>query len=146
MELNSKINCVATLSATVHRKNGTVEMLGVISKKDYRQGFRWYHRLARYFGFAAAAILAAKLGLGHIPMMLGLVTTAGVNYMAADFASGGVSPTISGFKYHDSGTGTNAASVSALRPFSLPSSSPERASTKRPPLPAFSAPSEPGWF
>jgi hypothetical protein len=41
----------------------------------------------------------------------GLVTTAGVNYMATDFTSGGATPTISGFKYHDCGTGTNAAAT-----------------------------------
>jgi hypothetical protein len=41
----------------------------------------------------------------------GIVTTAGVNYMASDFASGGSTPTISGFKFHDSGVGTTAAAV-----------------------------------
>jgi len=43
--------------------------------------------------------------------LLAIVTTAGVNYMATDFASGGVTPTISGFKFHDSGTGAVAAAT-----------------------------------
>lgn len=39
----------------------------------------------------------------------GVVTTAGVNYMAADFAAG--ANDINLFKFHDSGTGTNAAVI-----------------------------------
>jgi hypothetical protein len=42
------------------------------------------------------------------PALIALVTTTGVDYMASDFASGGSSPTISGFKYQDSGTGVGA--------------------------------------
>lgn len=41
----------------------------------------------------------------------GLVTTAGVTYMATDFAAGLASPRISAFNYHDCGTGTTAAAV-----------------------------------
>jgi len=44
-------------------------------------------------------------------ILFGIVTTAGVNYMASDFASGGVTPTISGMKFHDSGIGTTAAVI-----------------------------------
>lgn len=40
---------------------------------------------------------------------LNLVVTGGVNYLATDFASGGASPRISAMNYHDSGTGTVAA-------------------------------------
>jgi hypothetical protein len=41
----------------------------------------------------------------------GLVTNAGVAYMAADFAANLSSPRISGFKYHDSGIGTAPEAV-----------------------------------
>lgn len=60
--------------------------------------------LARY------ALTGESLSSMDLPM-LAIVTNAGVNYMASDFASGGVTPTISGFKFHDSGTGTTAAAV-----------------------------------
>lgn len=39
----------------------------------------------------------------------GLVVTQGANFMATDFASGQASPRISSMNYHDSGTGTVAA-------------------------------------
>jgi hypothetical protein len=45
------------------------------------------------------------------PVLFALVTTTGVNYMASDFASGGVTPTISGFKFQDSGTGVGAEGI-----------------------------------
>lgn len=39
----------------------------------------------------------------------GLVVTGGVNFLATDFASGQASPRISSMNFHDSGTGTTAA-------------------------------------
>lgn len=41
----------------------------------------------------------------------GIVTNAGVYYLATDFASGQASPHISAMNYHDCGTGTTAAQV-----------------------------------
>ncbi len=40
---------------------------------------------------------------------MGLVVTGGVNFLATDFASGQASPRISAMNFHDSGTGTVAA-------------------------------------
>jgi hypothetical protein len=40
-----------------------------------------------------------------------VVTTAGVNYMRDDFAAAAGGADITNFKYHDSGTGTNAEAV-----------------------------------
>jgi hypothetical protein len=40
---------------------------------------------------------------------LGLVVTGGANFLATDMASGQASPRISSMNYHDSGTGTTAA-------------------------------------
>lgn len=97
------------LSARLIHGDGTVEDLGVISTD---KPVKWKTRL----GYVL--ILLAAYGLVHLVhsiwawlFALGVVTNAGVNYMASDFASGGSAPTISGFKYHDSGTGTNSPAV-----------------------------------
>ena len=58
-------------------------------------------------GFTHAMLTHDTTLLPH----LALVTTAGVNYLALDFISGG-SAHISAFSYVDCGTGTTAASVS----------------------------------
>jgi len=92
MEMTSRINCKAELSAVLIRADGSRKALGVISKRDLTT---WWKRLLDR--------------LRHDDC--GIVTNAGVNYMASDFASGGVTPTISGFKFHDAGTGTGAAAV-----------------------------------
>lgn len=92
MEMTSKINCKAELGAVLIRSDGTRKDLGVISKRDLTT---WWKRLLDRFRRDSR----------------GLVTTVGVNYMASDFASGGVTPTISGFKFHDSGTGTGDEAV-----------------------------------
>jgi len=91
METMSKINCKAELSAVVIRADGTREDLGVISTREFET---WWKRLFECLG---------------LRRVRGLVTTAGVTYMASDFASGGATPTISGFKYHDCGTNTSPA-------------------------------------
>jgi hypothetical protein len=57
-----------------------------------------------------AVFMQHLVGLESGPMVA-LVTTVGVNYMAADFIANGSSPTIGGLKYHDSGTGTVAAAI-----------------------------------
>jgi len=63
-------------------------------------------------GMGFAAFLAASLA-GH-PMYgllsAGLVTAVGANYMAADWLAASTAH-IQDFKYHDSGTGTTAASA-----------------------------------
>jgi len=121
MEISQHLDYRANLSAVLIRKDGTRVDLGVISKTGrafsdlVRKVGRLFKRLRRHMGEAAAiALLLLLAHSGHLPaapVMFGLVTTAGVNYMASDFASGGASPTISGFKYHDSGTGTTAAAT-----------------------------------
>jgi hypothetical protein len=90
MEMTSKINCKAELSAVLIHADGTRKDLGVISKRDLTT---WWKRLLD------------RLRRDE----RGIVTTAGVTYMASDFASGGATPTISGFKYHDCGTNTSPA-------------------------------------
>lgn len=109
---------IGELSLVIHRADGSVEDYGVVSR-DVPTIFKenppeddkdlLVHLLSIPMG-----ILGAWAAVKHpwaMPMV-GIVTTAGVTYMATDFASGGVSPTISGFKFHDSGTGTTAAATS----------------------------------
>ena len=91
MRANADIRVQADLSAVLIRANGQRIDLGDLKKRK-----TWLRKLIDFTwwdGFDQR----------------GLVTVAGVNYMASDFASGGVTPTISGFKFHASGTGTNAA-------------------------------------
>lgn len=121
MEMAQHVDYEANLSAVLIRRDGTRLDLGIISRagRSFRQMVKrigkLFRRLWRAYGFATAtAILLGLAALGyipHLPVVVGLVTTAGVDYMASDFASGGSSPTISGMKYHDSGTGTTAAAV-----------------------------------
>lgn len=125
MEMATRIDYHANLGAVLIRADGSRQDLGVISsvnlKTAARRMSRFFNRLVRCFGLAAAALLigslfrAGYLNEMHLwlmgPTSMGLVTTAGVNYMATDFASGGATPTISGMKYHDSGTGTTAAAT-----------------------------------
>lgn len=101
------------LSAVLIRADGTRKEYGVL-RRSWRQ-ILWSHKWL-LIGLLVSAVLAvAGLYLGDLALSffgtLGIVTTAGVNYMASDFASGGVTPTISGFKFHDCGTGTIAAGV-----------------------------------
>lgn len=49
--------------------------------------------------------------LDHVDLGSGVVTTAGVNYMAADFLAASTNR-INAFKYHDSGTGITAEATS----------------------------------
>lgn len=109
---------------------GMVEDLGLLSPGDtpfeYSAAPRQPESGRRYtaifwLGIAVGLILALILlfiGKAFFSLLLlalaipiGLVTNAGVAYMATDFASGGVSPRISAFNFHDSGTGTNAPAV-----------------------------------
>jgi hypothetical protein len=120
MQMNGSISCKAQLSAILITADGNRHDVGVLAKDDLSKQAnllnRLRHCLASFIGPSAAVLLLVGMAkTGKIsPMalsMLGIVTTAGVNYMASDFASGGVTPTISGFKFHDSGVGTTAAAV-----------------------------------
>ena len=106
------------LSAVLIRGDGTRKDLGLISKSPtWCAALRtWLQRLL-LLACAAAIVNGIMLGdplawlVAASGCTLGIVTTVGVNYMASDFASGGVTPTISGFKFHDSGVGTGGAVI-----------------------------------
>jgi hypothetical protein len=118
----------AKLEATVIRKDGSHRDLGVVS----RGGFSMIHPVAYWKGLwrklRKDGLLCAGVTLpafaawmyGHhwqhgvLPMqalpMLGLVTNAGVDYLAQAFAAQ-PSHLSADFKYHESGIGTTAAAV-----------------------------------
>jgi len=116
MLMEASIGTKAELSARLIHKDGSSEDLGLLQDK------RWWTRIVAWFAshprlsalmWGVVLLLLSKYGLAPMlgGLVAGIVTTAGVNYMATDFASGGVTPTISGFKFHASGTGATAAAV-----------------------------------
>jgi len=120
------------LSAVLIRADGTREDYGVISgarpvgqaqiaalhqpPSFWRKMWNILRREGKIpMQMGLGAFIAHSFMHGRVdPMMFGLVTTAGVNYMATDFASNGVTPTISGFKFHDAGTGGAHGSTTAI--------------------------------
>lgn len=127
--MEQSILLTAHLGAVIIRADGTVEDCGIIStgnilvdtlkswtdkpRKWLRAMFRWMRRNNILPAILTFASFYSLLN-GHQPpegVDLALVTTAGSVYMAVDFASAGVTPTISGFKFHDCGTGTTAAAI-----------------------------------
>src|SRR5690348_1374966 len=107
----------ASLSAKLIHGDGSQEDCGVISQGYLVQELppATQNKLCWlvYLIYVLAAIGVYKLGVEVWRLLfgVGLVTNAGVDYMATEFASGTASPTIGGMKYHDCGTGTTAAAV-----------------------------------
>jgi len=120
MDMAQRIDCFAELGAVHIHADGSHESYRVLAK-DKITGFvkrlsRLFKSLVKSIGLTAAVALLVTMTMhGHLPIStipcMGLVTTTGVNYMASDFASGGTTPTISGMKFHDSGTGVTAAAI-----------------------------------
>lgn len=134
MDFEGKLDYAGTLSAVLLRGDGSHRDIGVISEgTKFRligRPIQWWRALwntlqrhgviASTMGFSA--FLAAYGVVEHPELMVkllndprvlslvlpaGLVTQAGANYLAADMAGG--SSDISSMNYHDSGTGTVAA-------------------------------------
>jgi hypothetical protein len=98
------------LTAIVTRADGSKEYLGELKPTFWQKARLWLKQ--NILGLCLTLFLVFMGGVLAFPgICVGLVTTVGVNYMAADFRSGGVTPTISGFKFHDSGTGVTAAAI-----------------------------------
>lgn len=121
----SRLELTGQLSAVVHRADGTTEDLGVISGPQPVQNPSLYSKPLTFWekvwenlkregkipasmglGAFAGWVVGQYLGCHDAGVGMAIVTTAGVNYMAADFASGGASPRISSMNFQDSGTGT----------------------------------------
>lgn len=110
MQISSVIGAEGKLTACVIRKNGAVENIGELLPTRWQRARRWL--AAHGLGALLFVLLLLFGGLFSVPgIAVGLVTTAGVNYMATDFTSALASPRIGAFQYHDCGTGTTAAAI-----------------------------------
>ncbi len=122
MEMGGKIRCKGELRAVLIKGNGERIDQGIISG-DQRSlltriratlfCWRWAFRQKAAtgdtpMGMSLLAFFLYSLFDPHNLILFGIVTTVGVNYMATDFASDGVTPTISGMKFHDAGIGTTS--------------------------------------
>lgn len=116
--MRSGLSFASELRGVMIHPDGSHLDLGILGADEIRWS-RWrqaYEDLKRGrhlpLGMGFAAFLAASLS-GH-PLYglftMGLVTTAGANYVAADWLAASANR-INAFKYHDSGTGTTAATV-----------------------------------
>lgn len=92
--MQQSLNCDGKLSARLIRGGKVIETRESTRSFGVAASQSWWQRMRAWVRRGA-----------------GLVTTAGVTYMAADFTSGQASPRIGGFNYHDCGTGTTAATV-----------------------------------
>ena len=125
MNLASTLEFNGQLDAVVTRANGVVEDHGTIGNSTISLDDAWkrvknskpfWNRLYLEVRdhmpliFGAAALASAFYG-GHLAAgQLALVTTAGINLLAADFVSG-AGTHISAFTYVDFGTGVSAAAI-----------------------------------
>lgn len=105
------------LRAILIRPDGTSFDYGVLSSSGLSIPVwrRIYEAMKRRreipLGMTFLAFLAVALHKDPLALFaFGMVTTAGVNYLAADFR-GTSAARINAFKYHHSGTGTTAAAV-----------------------------------
>ncbi len=131
MEIRAAMNPPSgELSAKLIHADGSVEDLGVIARDSApSRSFVWLVYLVYALaGYGLFHLLGSSWQWLASLWVVGIVTTAGVNYMASDFASGGVTPTISGFKFHASGVGTTAAAVTDTAIQTDPTPAPARVS------------------
>lgn len=97
------------LSAVHILADGTRNDWGVISGKEFNFPQMW-KSLVKILGFSAATalLLHSKSPALMVPT-IGLVTDAGLNFLAVAFTVDAAGTDIFNFKFHDSGTGTTAA-------------------------------------
>jgi hypothetical protein len=95
--MEANIETSVELSARLIRRDGSTEDLGILEDRRWRARMaRWiaaHPRICALFWLAVLLVLAGY-GAAHLlaGLVVGIVTTAGVNYMATDFASGGDHP------------------------------------------------------
>lgn len=128
MDPNGIITAKAELSATIIRADGShrevqlskPESLDVrMLSKKLQTPLKFWGRL--HAELRRSRLIPATVGLGAFihwmmtgddaGMGLALVTTVGMNYLAADFLASSVNH-ISAFNFHDTGTGTTAPAIS----------------------------------
>jgi len=128
MNFDQTLTLHTHLEATVFRANGTQHHIGDLSDDNIdgetaidkvKSTLPFWQRVwleAKRLnlipiGLTVAGFAASYYSGDATPAQMALVTTAGVNYFAADFLSGS-SARINSFTYIDSGEGTTAASTS----------------------------------
>lgn len=137
--VNANLDLAGTLDAVLIRGDGSRRDLGQLSgPQTYRligRPVQWWRALwaalrrvgiiSSSLGFAAFLAEHGVVDQPHRMLallsdprvvdlimgapLIGLVVTGGVNFLATDMASGQASPRISAMNFHDSGTGTVAA-------------------------------------
>jgi hypothetical protein len=114
MLMNASMNCQAQLSAVLIKADGSKHDQGVLAKDDLKH-FRYLTKLrsmlSKMFGPVVAVLMIVSLvKTGHLPLIaLGLVTDAGLNFLAVAFTVDAAGTDIFNMKFHDSGTGSTAA-------------------------------------
>jgi len=135
VDVNGSLDVVLIRKDGSHRDYGTVSDgrgLRLIGRPIQWSRFLWkwcidHGIIPASMGFAAFAAIylvvdqpealhrllahprITKMFLTLGTLVPGLVVTGGANFLATDFASGQASPRISAMNFHDSGTGTTAA-------------------------------------
>jgi hypothetical protein len=108
MNFADSISATGHLEARVVHANGTAGEVVDLGSKRLPLPIRWW-ALALLLLLAGVTFWLVRSLLWMF--LVGVVTTAGVNYMAADFLTGSGAH-IDAFQYHDCGTGTTAESIS----------------------------------
>lgn len=132
MNLGGSLKLEGELAAVVIRADGRRENLGVISGKRpvFANQIASLHQPPSFFrrvwdllrregkipvSMGLGAFIAHSFAHGRVdPAMFAVVSTAGVNYMATDFAAGQASPHVGAFVNHDAGTGGAHGSTTAI--------------------------------
>src|ERR1700676_1194583 len=118
MLMKASMKCKAQLSATLIKADGSREDKGILASDDITVQFNFFQKfrnlLSKMVGPAIAVLLIAQMvKTGHmdplgLPVM-GLVTDAGLNFLAVAFTVDAAGTDIFNMKFHDSGTGSTAA-------------------------------------
>jgi hypothetical protein len=93
----------ASLSATITRRNGTIEDHGIVSEDRELTGLR------RFVNETQSRLLSFARKFNGRPQ--NLVTNGGMSAVAANFLAG-ASPLLTAFTFHDSGTSNTAPTIS----------------------------------
>ena len=113
--LQASMNCQAQLSAVLTKADGTKSDLGILAddSKWFSYLVKFRAMLSKMFGPVVAVLMIVSLvKTGHLPLvvlpMMGLITDAGLTFLAVAFTVDAAGTDIFNMQWHDSGTGTNA--------------------------------------
>jgi hypothetical protein len=116
MQMRASMNCKAQLSAVLVKADGSKHDVGILAddSKQFNYLIKLRAALSKMFGPAIAVLMIVNLvKTGHLsPLaipMLGLITDAGLNFLAVAYTVDAAGTDIFNMKFHDSGTGSTAA-------------------------------------